>query len=59
MADIQAPRWFVRYYCPRMSKRGQGVQVRHFVNRAEAEEFAAKNRLYSRPAKVEEVEILK
>jgi hypothetical protein len=45
----------VRYYDRRLSHRGQGVQVATFATRAEAEAFAASNKLYARPCKVETV----
>jgi|1185.fasta_scaffold1315097_1 hypothetical protein len=45
----------VRYYDRDLSHRGQGVQVRTFTDRAEAEAFAAVNKLYARPCKVEVV----
>jgi hypothetical protein len=45
----------VRYYDRVRSHRGQGVQVATFTDRAEAEAFAAVNKLYARPCKVETV----
>lgn len=44
----------VKYFDARMSKRGQGVQVRRFWTRSEAEEFAGRNRLYGKPCQVVE-----
>jgi hypothetical protein len=46
--------YIVRYYCPRASRKGNGVQTARFNDRAEAEQFARGRRLYSRPAVVEE-----
>lgn len=43
----------VRYYDAKLSKKGRGVQVRTFADRAEAEAFAASNRIYSGPCRVE------
>lgn len=43
----------VRYYDAKLSKKGRGVQVRTFTDRAEAEAFAASNRIYSGPCRVE------
>ena len=54
MAQEQ-PTFKVRYYDAVMSRKGQGVQVRTFTDRGEAEKFAAANKLYARPCKVEEV----
>lgn len=45
--------YVVRYYDPKASKRGQGVQARIFATLADAEAFAAGKRLYSRPAVAE------
>jgi hypothetical protein len=50
----QSPRYSVRYYDRDLSRKGQGVQVATFKDRAEAEKFAAANKLYARPCKVEE-----
>jgi hypothetical protein len=46
--------YIVRYYCPRASRKGKGVQTARFTDRAQAEQFARGRRLYSRPAVVEE-----
>lgn len=45
----------VKYYDRDLSRKGQGVQVATFTDRAEAEKFAAENRIYARACKVEEV----
>jgi len=47
--------YVVRYYDAKLSKLGRGVQAREFTDRAQAEAFAAKHRLYARPARVEEI----
>jgi hypothetical protein len=46
-------RYAVRYYDAALSRKGRGVQVCVFRDRAAAEEFAASNRLYGKPCKVE------
>lgn len=51
------PRYRVVYYDAKLSKKGKGVQVRTFEDRAAAEEFASKNRVYARPCRVEEVRV--
>jgi hypothetical protein len=48
-----APQFRVKYFDARLSKKGRGVQVATFTDRAEAEAFAAKNRIYAAPCKVE------
>ena len=46
----------VKYFDAEKSRRGKGgVWVRSFNDRAEAEEFASKNRVYGSPCKVDEV----
>lgn len=45
--------YIVRYYCPKASKRGRGVQTVRFNDRAQAEDFARGRVLYGRPARVE------
>lgn len=47
----------VRYYDARMSRKGQGVQVRTFTDRAKAEDFASQNRIYAGPCRVEAVSL--
>jgi len=47
------PQFHVKYYDAKLSKQGSGVQVRSFTDHNEAEQFAAKNKLYARPCKVE------
>lgn len=49
------PRFRVRYYDRRLSRKGRGVQVRRFVDRAKADAFAAANQIYSQPCRVEEI----
>lgn len=55
LARREQPRFVVRYYDAQASRRGRGVQARQFADRAEAENFAIGKRLYSAPARVEEV----
>lgn len=43
----------VRYYDARLSRKGQGVQVKKFKTLEEAEAFASVNVLYAKPCKVE------
>jgi hypothetical protein len=52
MATIYA----VKYYDKKLSKRGAGTQVRGFRDRGEADAFAAANRIYGGPCRVEERE---
>lgn len=47
------PRFKVRYYDARRSKKGQGTQDRYFDDEQEAIEFASKNRYRARPCRVE------
>lgn len=48
-------RFLVRYYDPKLSRKGQGVQARDFTTREEAERFAQGRRLYARPCRVETI----
>lgn len=50
-------RFEVKYYDRKLSRKGRGTQVRVFTDRAAAEEFAAKNRIYAGPCKVVEVPV--
>lgn len=50
-----APRYRVRYYDARLSRRGRGVQERVFRDRANAESFAAGHKLYGERCRVEVV----
>ena len=52
-ASAAGPRWSVRYYDAALSRKGRGVQTRVFHDRAAAEKFAASNRVYGKPCKVE------
>lgn len=46
--EIEPPaRYEVKYYDARLSRKGRGVQVKRFTDRAAAEEFAGRNRLYA------------
>ena len=45
----------VKYYDKQLSRKGRGTQVREFTDKAEAEEFASKNRIYARPCTVETI----
>lgn len=45
----------VVYFDAKLSKKGQGRQVRHFTDRAEADAFAAQQRYAAKPAVVVEV----
>jgi hypothetical protein len=47
------PTYKVRFYSAAASRKGAGVRVAYFSDRAEAEEFAAANRLYAKPCQVE------
>lgn len=49
-------RYRVKYYDARLSKKGQGVQRKTFDDKEAAEAFAAKNRVYAKPCRVEEYE---
>ncbi len=44
-------KWIVRYYDPKK----RGIWSQKFSDRALAEEFASKNRIYAKPCKVEEI----
>lgn len=44
----------VTYYSPEKSRKGKGVQVMNFNDRADAEEFAKRHQIYARPCEVEE-----
>lgn len=46
-------RYAVKYFSPADSRRGQGIQWRRFTDREKAEAFAAANRIYSGPCRVE------
>lgn len=50
--NTQTTAYIVKYYDAAIS---QGVRVRKFLVKEEAEAFAASSRLYARPAKVEKV----
>jgi hypothetical protein len=55
MANTETPTYRVKFFDAQASKRGRGVQVAVFADRAEAESFAARNRIYAGPCKVEVV----
>lgn len=46
-------KYHVRYYDAKLSKKGKGTQVAAFKTRAEAEDFAGRNQIYSMPCRVE------
>jgi hypothetical protein len=46
-------KYHVRYYDAKLSKKGKGTQVAAFKTRAEAEDFAGRNQIYSGPCRVE------
>lgn len=50
-------RYSVKYYDAKLSKKGRGVQVQRFEDKAAAESFAGANILYGHPAKVETVTV--
>jgi hypothetical protein len=43
----------VKFFDAKASRKGAGVRVAYFADRAEAEAFAASNQLYAKPCKVE------
>lgn len=47
----------VRYFNPEKSRKGQGVQVMNFNDRADAEEFAKRHQVYARPCRVEPADV--
>lgn len=53
--NTEKPRFFVKYYDAKLSKKGRGTQYRWFRVREEAEKFASENKIYAAPSKVEEV----
>lgn len=61
LAEVEAaigavtPRYVVRYFDPKASRRGHGVQVATFVEYADAEAFAAGKTLYAEPARVQPI----
>ena len=48
-----ADKYRVKYYDAKLSKKGRGVQVAVFDTILDAEEFASRNQIYSRPCVVE------
>jgi hypothetical protein len=52
------PTFKVRFYDAKASRKGKGVKVAYFTDRAEADAFAAGKTLYARPAVAEPVEPL-
>ncbi len=52
--NTEKPRFFVKYYDAKLSKKGRGTQYRWFHVREDAEKFAATNKIYAGPCKVEE-----
>lgn len=52
-----SPRFVVKFFEPSASRKGSGVQVRTFVNRKDADDFASGKRLYAGPAQVKSLEV--
>jgi hypothetical protein len=46
-------KYHVKYYDSKLSKKGKGTQIAAFKTRAEAEDFAGRNQIYSMPCRVE------
>jgi hypothetical protein len=47
-------RYSVKYFDAKLSKKGRGVQVQHFTDKAAAESFASNNKLYANTCTVQE-----
>lgn len=51
---MKATTYRVKFFSDRQSRAGKGgVRVAYFVDKVEADKFAATKRLYSKPAKAE------